>query len=209
MKTIIVIIIYWLSLYLAYRLFEKYNKILGLYIDEIASNWPNIPDWLNLGLGIFLFFGCVFAQIEIFFESVIIWLVLSIIVPFFYLPITNSKVYNMLSGFTFFVTVFFAITLFFSVDNSRDIIGKSFISNYNVHYTTEIVRHNNGELDYESEVEVAHVNTGNKALDFTLEWIFPCIYRISIGLIIIFSLLMNISLKEKNKLIKKLKNDIT
>jgi len=141
----------------------------------------------------------------IFFESIIVWLILLIIVPFFYLPIKNSKTYNILSVLTFFLTTFFAITLFFSVDNSRDIISKSFISNYNVYYTTE---YHQTRYD-DKEVDIAHVNTGNKNLDFALESIFPCIYRISIGLIIIFSLLMNISLKEKNKLIKKVKNNFT
>ena len=55
MKAIIEIIIYGLSFYLAYRLYTKYNKILGLYIDEVVSNWPDIPNWLNWALSIFLF----------------------------------------------------------------------------------------------------------------------------------------------------------
>ena len=201
METIIEIIIYGLSLYLVYRLYKKYNKILESQINEVIANWPDIPNWLNWALGIFLFIGCVVAQVTMFFESIIIWLILLIIIPFVYLLIKNNKTYNMLSVLTFFLTTFFAITLFFSIDNSRDIIGKSFISNYNVYYTTEYyqTRYDDGE------VEVAHVNTGNKTLDFTLESLFPYIYRIFIGLIIIFSLLMNISLKEKNKLIKKAK----
>lgn len=189
------VIILGLSLYLAYKIYKKYGKNLESHIEYVLNNWPDIPSWLNCILGFSLFIGCVFVQITIFFESVVIWLVLLIIAPFAYSLIKNIKIYNTLSTLTFLLTTFFAITLFFSVDNSRDIIGKSFIPNYNVHYT----------VDDEREVEVAHINTGSKTLDFTLESIFPYIYRISIGLIIVFSLLMNISLKEKNKLIKKAK----
>ena len=199
MKIAIELIVYGLSLYLAYRLYKKYDKVLGLYVDEVVSDWPGVPNWLNWALGIFLFFGCVFAQVTIFFESIILWLVLLIIVPFFYLPIRNSKTYSILSVSTFFLTAFFSATLFFSVDNSRDIIGESFISNYEVYYTTEYYQTNYDD----GEVEVAHINTGNKTLDFVLESIFPFVYRIFIGLVVIFSLLMNISLREKNKLIKK------
>lgn len=198
MKIAIEIIVYGLSIYLMYKLYKKYNKKLGLYVDECINDWPDIPKWINWALGFLLLFGCVFAQASIFFESIIIWLALLIIVPFFYLPITNAKTYNILSVSTFFLTVVFSITLFFNIDNSRDIIGESFISNYKVHYTTEYY-----QTDYDDgEVEVAHVNTGNDTLDFFLESIFPIVYRIFIGLILIFSLLMNISLREKNKLIK-------
>lgn len=197
MKIVIEIIVYGLSLFLAYRLYMKYNKILSSYIDEVVGEWPDIPNWLNWVFGIFLFNVCIVAQITIFFESVIIWLVLLIIVPFFYLPIRNSKTYNILSVTTFFLTASFSVTLFFSVDNSRDIIGESFISNYNVYYTTEYYL-----TDYDDvEVKVAHVNTGNKMLDFVLESVFPFVYRIFIGFVVVFSLLKNLSLREKNKLI--------
>jgi len=199
MEIVIEIIVYGLSLFLAYRLYIKYNKILGSYIDEVVSEWPNIPKGLNYLFGLFLFVGCVAAQLTIFFESIIIWLVLLIIVPFFYLPIRNSRTYNICSVTTFFLTAFFSVSLFLSVDNSRDIIGESFIPNYKVYYTTEYY-----QTDYDDgEVEVAHVNTGNKTFDFVLESIFPFVYRIFIGLVVIFSLLMNLSLRAKNKLIKK------
>ncbi len=96
------------------------------------------------------------------------------------MPIRNRKAYNFLSVTTFFITAFFAITLFFSVDNSRDIIGETFISGYDVYYTTETVQRDYGD----DEIEVAHVNTGNDNLDFVLESIFPFAYRIIIGLIV-------------------------
>lgn len=198
MKVIIEIIVYGLSLYLAYLLYKKYYKTINIYIDEAINDWIDIPNWINRGLGIFLFVGCIFAQVTLFFESIVIWLFLLIIMPFFYLPIKNKQAYNFLSVTTFFITAFFAITLFFSVDNSRDIIGETFISDYDVYYTTEYVQRDYGE----DEIEVAHVNTGNDNLDFVLESIFPFGYRIIIGFIVIFSLLMNISLKEKNKLIR-------
>jgi hypothetical protein len=198
MKILIEIIVCVLSLYLAYRLYKRYNKILGLYIDEVTSDWPDIPNWFNWTLGILLFLGCIFAQVTIFFESLIIWLILLIIIPFFYLPIINGKIYNFLSVTTFFLTAFFSITLFFSVDNSRDVIGESFIPNYEVYYTTEYVQTDYGD----EEIEVAHVNTGSDTLDFLLESIFPFAYRILIGFIVIFSLLMNVFLRGKNKIIK-------
>jgi hypothetical protein len=118
--------------------------------------------------------------------------------PIFYLPIKNKQVYNFLSVTNLFISIFFAITLFFSVDNSRDIIGETFISDYEVYYTTETIQRDYGD----EEFELAHVNTGNDNIDFVLESIFPVAYRIVIGFILIFSLLMNISLKGKNKLIR-------
>lgn len=198
MKTAIEIIIYGLSFYLAYRLYNKYYKILALYSNEVVRDWPNIPSWLNWALGIILFFGCLSSQATFFFESLICWLILLIIIPYFYLPIRNGKIYNILSVSTFFLTAFFSFTLFFSVDNSRDIICESFIPNYDVYYTTE-----HYQTDYDDyEREVAHVNTGNDTLDFVLETIFPFAYRILLGFIVIFSLLLNVSLREKNKIIK-------
>jgi hypothetical protein len=74
----------------------------------------------------------------------------------------------------------------------------------NVYYTTEYY-----QTDYDDgEVEVAHVNTGNKTLDFMLESVFPYVYKISIGFIVIFSLLLNVSLREKNKIIGKKLGDV-
>ena len=198
MKTAIEIIIYGLSFYLAYRLYNKYYKILALYSNEVVRDWPNIPSWLNWALGIILFFGCLSSQATFFFESLICWLILLIIIPYFYLPIRNGKIYNILSVSTFFLTAFFSFTLFLSVDNSRDIICESFIPNYDVYYTTEYYQ---TDYDYH-EREVAHVNTGNDTLDFVLETIFPYAYRILLGFIVIFSLLLNVSLREKNKIIK-------
>jgi len=204
MKVVIEIIVYGLSLYLAYRLYKRYNKILEAYIDEVINDWPNTPEWLNWILGIFLFIGCTVAQVQYFFESLIVWLILLMIIPFFYLPIKNDKIYNILSVSTFFLTAFFSITLFFNVNNSRDIIGDSFISNYDVYYTTEYY-----QTDYyDGEKEVAHVNTENETLDFVLESIFPYAYRIFVGFIVIFALLFNISLREKNKIIKNGYNNV-
>ena len=198
MKTAIEIITMGLSFYLAYRLYNKYYKILALYSNEVVRDWPNIPSWLNWALGIILFLGCLSSQATFFFESLICWLILLIIIPYFYLPIRNGKIYNILSVSTFFLTAFFSFTLFFSVDNSRDIICESFIPNYDVYYTTEYY-----QTDYDDhEREVAHVNTGNDTLDFVLETIFPFAYRILLGFIVIFSLLLNVSLREKNKIIK-------
>lgn len=197
---IVVIIGYVLYALFGFILIMKYNGTLSRYIDEVISDWPDIPNWLNFTFGLILFSVCIFAQIAIFYEAIIIWIVLLIIVPFFYLPIRNSKTYNLLSITTFFLTAFFSVTLFMSVDNSRDIIGESFIKNYKVYYTTEYYQTN---YDDEREVEIAHINTGNKTFDVVLELIFPLVYRIFIGLIVIFSLLLNISLREKNKLIKE------
>ena len=193
MNTIIEIIVDGLSLFLGLILYMIYNKIFSSYLEEVASDWPDIPNWLNWGFGIFLFLGCLVAQDTIFFESIIIWLILLIIVPFFYLPIRNSRTYNILSVTTFFLTAFFSVTLFFNIHNSRDLIGESFIPNYNVYYTTEYYQ--SDYADY--EVKVAHVNTGNKTLDFMLESIFPFVYRSFIGLVSIFSLLTNLSLSKK------------
>lgn len=153
MKIIIEIIVYGLSLYLAYLLYKRYYKTITIYIDEAINDWIDIPNWINWGLGIFLFVGCIFAQVTLFFESIVIWLFLLIIMPFFYLPIKNKQAYNFLSVTTFFITAFFAITLFFSVNNSRDIIGETFIFDYDVYYTTEYVQRDYGE----DEIEVAHV----------------------------------------------------
>jgi len=200
MNTLIEIIVYGLSLFLALILLPLYMKKLSSYIEEVVCDWPNIPNWLNWVFGVFLFLGCLTAQDTIFFESIVIWLVLLIIVPFFYLPIRNSRTYNILSVTTFFLTAFFSVTLFFNIDNSRDLIGKSFIPNYKVYYTTEYY-----QTDYvDKEVKVTHVNTGNKTLDFVLESIFPFVYRSFIGLIEFFSLLTNLSLRKKNKLIKNI-----
>ena len=195
-KAIIEIVVYGLCLYWAYKLYNRYNIIVGAYIDEVVNDWPKVPNWLNWLLGILLFLGCVFVQTKFFFESLIIWLILLFIIPFFYLPIKNGKTYNILSATTFFIISFFSVTLFFSVDNSRDIIGEVFISNYDVYYTTEYY-----QTQYDDrEVEVPHINTGNEALDFFLESIFPYAYRIFIVFICIFSFLLNISFREKNKL---------
>jgi len=200
MNTLIEIIVYGLSLFLALILLPLYMKKLSSYIEEVVCDWPDIPNWLNWVFGVFLFLGCLTAQDTIFFESIVIWLVLLIIVPFFYLPIRNSRTYNILSVTTFFLTAFFSVTLFFNIDNSRDLIGKSFIPNYKVYYTTEYY-----QTDYvDKEVKVTHVNTGNKTLDFVLESIFPFVYRSFIGLIEFFSLLTNLSLRKKNKLIKNI-----
>ena len=200
MNTLIEIIVYGLSLFLALILLPLYMKKLSSYIEEVVCDWPDIPNWLNWVFGVFLFLGCLTAQDTIFFESIVIWLVLLIIVPFFYLPIRNSRTYNILSVTTFFLTAFFSVTLFFNIDNSRDLIGKSFIPNYKVYYTTEYY-----QTDYvDKEVKVTHVNTGNKTLDFVLESIFPFVYRSFIGLIEFFSLLTNLSLIKKNKLIKNI-----
>lgn len=198
MEIVIELLVYGLGLYFAYRLYKKYRKKLGKYINEIVEEWPDIPDWLNFILGISLLVGSMLMQRIFFFESLIIWLILLIIIPFFYLPINNSKIFNLLSVLTFFLTTFFAITLFFSVDNSRDIIGESFIPDYEVYYTTEFVQYDYGE----EEIEIAHINTGNNTLDFILESIFPYAYRILIGLVIILSLMMNIFIRKKNRLIK-------
>ncbi len=80
MKIIIEIIVYGLSLYLAYRLYKRYYKTISIYIDEAINDWIDIPNWINWGLGILLFVGCIFAQVTIFFQSFVIWLFLIIIV---------------------------------------------------------------------------------------------------------------------------------
>jgi hypothetical protein len=198
MKGIVAVIVYSLSLFLGYFLYKKYGNKLGDYINEIAEEWPDIPNWLNWTLGILLFFGCVAAQSTLLFESILIWLIFLVIIPFFFLPIVNSKVFNFLSVSTLFLTGFFSISLFFNVDNTRDIIGEKFISNYSVYYTTEYVQR--GDADF--EVDVAHVETGDSNMDFILESIFPHVYRVIIGLIVALSMLMHITLREKNKLIR-------
>ena len=179
-------------------------KRINIYIDETINDWIDIPIWMNLGLGILLFVGCYFAQKTIFFQSIVIWLFLLIILPFCYLPIKNKEVYNFLSITTIFITTFFAITLIFNFDNSRDIIGETFITDYEVYYTTETVPTTSFDgrtIDGVEDVEIAHVNTGNKNLDFFLEELF-IVYLIVIVFVVIFSLLINISLKEKRKLIR-------
>lgn len=202
MKNVIELFVYSLSLYIAYRLYKKFSDKLGKYISEVSEKWPDIPNWLNWILGILLFAGSIIMQVTLFFESVIVWLVLLIIIPFFFLPISNGKIFNFLSVTTFFLTSFFAVTLFFNEDNSRDVIGEAFVPNYKVYYTTEIVQVDYGEAGVEEEEkEIAHINTGNNTLDFFLESIFPFVYRILLGIIIILSLILNISIREKNKLI--------
>jgi hypothetical protein len=201
MKIVIELLVYLLSLYFAYRLYKKFSDRLEKYVNEVTEKWPNIPYWLNCILGISLLIGSIVMQLTMFFVSVTVWLVLLIIIPFFFLPITNRKIFNFLSVTTFLLTSFFAITLFFNVNNSRDIIGEAFIPNYKVFYTTEIVRVDYGTGYEEKEKEIPHIYTGDNTLNYFLESIFPFVYRILLGIIIILSLMLNISIREKNKLI--------
>jgi len=199
MKYIANIVFLLLSIYLAYFFYKKYHKILRAHINEVLSNWPNLPSWLNVIILFFLLGVCFIFQFEFLFESIIVWFFLLIILPFLYLRIKNIKIYNVLSVTTLILTSFFSITLFFNMDNSREIIGNTFISNYSVYYKTEYYQTRYDE----SEIEVAYVNTGNKVLDFILESIFPFVYRALIFLVMIYSLLLNIFLKEKNKIIRE------
>ena len=149
MKNIIELLVYSFSLYIAYRLYKKYSDKLQKYVSEVTQTWPDIPYWANCVLGISLLIGSIFIQLEMFFVSVIIWLILLLVIPFFFLPIINKKIFNFLSVTNFLLTSFFAVTLFFNVDNSRDIIGKSFIPNYKVFYTTGLVRVDYGDAGQE------------------------------------------------------------
>jgi hypothetical protein len=198
-KITIWIICYGLSFYLFYRLHEKYHKQIVFYFKETISYWFKFPNWMNWGLGFFLFFGCIFLQKEIFPQSFVLWLILLFIAPIIYRPIRNRKVFNIISVTIFFITTFYAILLFFLVDNARNLIGETLISGYKVHHTTEFIQNDFGDYD---EIEVTNANTGNDILDFALEAIFPIAFRVIIGLMVLYSAIINISLNEKNKLTK-------
>ena len=47
MNTLIEIIVYGLSLFLALILLPLYMKKLSSYIEEVVCDWPDIPNWLN------------------------------------------------------------------------------------------------------------------------------------------------------------------
>lgn len=67
-------------------------------------------------------------------------------------------------------------------------------------YTTELGPSiGDGDSD---EIEVAHIHTGDSTLDFIFKSLFPLIYRLFIVFIVIFSLLINIYVREKNPFIK-------
>ena len=208
MGTFIEIVVYGLSLLLGYLLLKKHGKELNSFFDQVVSEWPSIPNWVNWVLGIFLFGSVIVLQMSFFIESLIVWILLVIIVPFFYLSINKSQIFSFLQVLTFFITTFYAVALFFGVDNSRDAICKILIPNYSVYYTTENVgvRTPDG-FETEEEREIAHVETGNTSVDFILERIFPYAFRIAIGLTILLSLKINISIRRKHQIIHANKLD--
>lgn len=208
MGTFIEIVVYGLSLLLGYLLLKKHGKELNLFFDQVVSEWPSIPNWVNWVLGIFLLCSVMVLQMSFFIESLIVWILLVIIVPFFYLSINKSQIFSFVQVLTFFITIFYAVALFFGVDNSRDTICKILIPNYSVYYTTEnvSVRTPDG-FETEEEREIAHVETGNTSVDFILERIFPYAFRIAIGLTILLSLKINISIRRKYQVLHASKVD--
>lgn len=113
MEIVIKLIIYSFIFIYAFILYRKYGKKLGEYFAEMFNPLLAIPIWLFWTFTILLFFLCVIIQASVLFESLIIWLVLSIIIPFFYSPIRNNRIFNFLSISTFFLTTIFSVTLFF------------------------------------------------------------------------------------------------
>jgi len=208
MGVFIEVVVYGLSLLLGYLLLKKHGKELNLFFEQVVSEWPSIPNWINWVLGIFLFCSVIVLQMLFFIESLIAWIFLVIIVPFFYLSIHKSQIFSFLQVLTFFITTFYAVALFFGVDNSRDVICKSLIPNYSVYYTTEDVTVNDPGGGYTTEErEIAHVETGNTSVDYMLERIFPYAFRIAIGLTILLSLKINISIRMKHQIIHDNKRD--
>jgi hypothetical protein len=204
LKIIIPIITYALIIYLCFRLYKRYYDRISSYIDETTDNWYDLPNWINWVLLILLVIGCNIAQIQkIYFYSIIIWFLLLYIMPFFYIHSKNNKIYNFFSLITLYITITFGIILFFKVDNSRDIIGKTFIKDYSVYYTEEKIRYSVGREDVESEADIAHINTNNENLDFFLNEIFPFLYHFLIVIFLNYSIILNISFKGKYKKINE------
>jgi hypothetical protein len=208
MEVFIEVIVYGLSLLLGYLLMKKHGKELNLFFEQVVSEWPSIPNWSNWVLGILLVGSVIVLQKWFFFESLIVWILLVIIAPFFYLSINKFQIFSFLQVLTFFITIFYALALFFGIDNSRDVICESLIPNYSVYYTTEDVTVSDPGGGYTTEErEIAHVETGNNALDFMLERMFPYVFRIAIGLTILLSLKINISIRMKHQIIHDNKCD--
>ena len=208
MRTFIEIVIYGLSLLLGYLLLKKHGKELNLFFNQVVSEWPSIPNWVNWFLGIFLLCSVIVLQISFFIESLIAWILLVIIVPFFYLSINKSQIFSFVQVLTFFITIFYAVILFAVVDNSRDKICEILIPNYSVYYTTETVMVSDYSGGYDTdEREVAHIETGNTTVDFMLERIFPYAFRIVVGLAILLSLKINISIRRKYQVLHASKAD--
>jgi len=193
-------LIYLLGIYLVYRFSGKFGTKILDYIKEVLNQWPKLPKWLNWVFGVVLVVVSIILQDDLFFASLIGWLILSIILPLlFLLYLPNIKSLNLLSVTSFLVTTFFALILIFNSDHARDKICKTFMPEYKVSYTTEIVKARHIEDD-DREIENAHIDTGNKSLDFFLESVFTGAFDILITILILVSWLLNISIRDKRRL---------
>lgn len=202
METALYIGTYIFCIIFAIVVYQRKGKEIGVYIEEVAADWPNFPKWINYVIFMAILpLSCIALQVSFLFESLFLWITLLFIIPFFYLPIKNGTTYNLLTVTTFAITMFYGIALFFNTDKTRDIIGEYFIRNYEVSYTTEYYTANN-DYGTEHDVNIAHINTGNQNLDFFMESMFPLLFRSFTALIIITSLLFNISMRKKNKMLR-------
>lgn len=196
---VIFIFIYWgIGLGLLYFFFNKpfpsmLEKIYGLLKEH--RDWPW---WVNLICGACIFMISITAVHLYYPESLLIWLSLTLLVPFLLMSIRNRLIYIYLTVPIFFLSLCYGILLLFQVDASRDYIGKKFVPNYRVHYTWETQQKEDGVY---SEEKVANVKTGNKSTDTFLTSIFPFIYYLAILIIIVISTLLVIQLSRRNHLI--------
>ena len=187
-----------LILFLTYFIYKKSKKTISNYFEDVLGNWV-VP---SISLFFFTFFCLIFVcgliQIFFFLSSIIIWGILLTVAPFLFLPIVNKKLYNFLSEITLFIIVAYSIALTTQVDKSRKVIAEKFISNYDLYYSSKIIETEYGDED----ISIMHIKTGNNYLDFVIGSNFSYFYRTLIWLILMYSIYININLRNKNKLIR-------
>jgi hypothetical protein len=197
------LLIYGISLLIIYLFYKKFKNEIGDQFDEFLKEWP-LPNWLNYVIGIPLFPILILLQLDFYFESFIIWLISIFIIPFLFFSIKKTNVFNVFQALTLFLTLTFGIVIFFSLNNSRDIICDTLINNYEVEYTTEYYIDSNGD-GHEREIPI--INSGNESLDFILVQIFPVVYHSFIALLLLWNLKINISIRRKFNIIQESHED--
>ncbi len=201
MKTILFIIdivLYGIGIFAVLRTFVVDGDKITAFLAGIIRDFPIRKKYIIILLIIILLVGTVLAQKEFFLPSLILWIFLLFCVPFLIFYVKKIIHFNTIFSTIVVINMCYGIVLFSLVDNTRDIIGHSFIPQYSVYYQKETVMVNYHDLGYiDEERDIAYINTEDDHLDYILTFIFPTIHRISVFYLYILAMYLFINIKNR------------
>ena len=202
LSLIIMLVSYAVIALWAYFIYENRKNELNSHFSEV---WDSFSNTIFSRYGYLTYVSLILLLLVISLLSmsflsyfVYIWIVTSFVIPFMILPISNRKKYNIISAILFIISTFIAFSFFLHLDLIRDSIGETFVDGYSVYYTEEAYVDDIGD---EKAASIAHITTGNDALDLFYIYGFPVLHKILIALFIFYNIKIKLYVGSQNLVI--------